>query len=83
MIPSSWSGRPTNCQNSMDLGLPIECDDEHWLSPDGEPLFQQPPGKPPKTTFFTNYIRLAQILAFAVRTIVGVYHAQFDRRRSS
>ena len=56
----------------MDLGLPIECDDEYWLSSDSERPFQQPRGKPSKICFFTNYIRLCQILAFAVRTVVSV-----------
>ncbi len=56
----------------MDLGLPIECDDEYWISPEGEPIFQQPLGKPSKVSFLTSYIRLAQILAFAVRTIVSL-----------
>ena len=59
---------------SMDLGLPIECDDEYWISPDGEPTFQQPPGKPSKISFFTSQLRLVQILAFALRTIVSRCH---------
>ncbi|PIL25372.1 transcription factor [Ganoderma sinense ZZ0214-1] len=67
------TGRPTSIHDEdMDLGLPKECDDEYWISPDGEPLFRQPAGKPSKVSFFTTYIRLAQILAFAVRTIYSI-----------
>ena len=56
---------------SCDLALPTECDDEYWLTPEGEPLFKQPPGKPSRVTTFVCMLRLAQILAFAVRTIVS------------
>ena len=69
----------------MDLELLVECDDEYWLSSEGELLFQQPTGKPSKTALFTSYIRLAQIPAFVVRTKVGGCHPRLlpDRRGSS
>ena len=51
--------------------MPTECDDEYWLTPDGEPLFKQPPGKPSKVTAFVCMLRLGQILAFSMRTIVS------------
>ena len=56
---------------SFDLALPTECDDEYWLTPDGEALFKQPPGKPSKVSGFVYILRLCQGLAFANRTIVS------------
>ena len=56
---------------SFDLELPIECDDEYWLTPEGKPLFKQPLEKPSKVSAFVYSIRLGQILAFALRTIVS------------
>ena len=63
--------RITDGLSSFDLPLPTECDDEYWLTPDGEPLFKQPPGKPSKVSAFVCMIRLGQIVAFAMRTIVS------------
>ena len=57
----------------MDLPLPIECDDEYWTDSSGKPVFTQPPGKPSKIAFFVSYLRLVQILAFALRTVVSDY----------
>lgn len=56
---------------SFDLDLPTECDDEYWMHPDPEQAFKQPPGTPSSIAFFNCYIRLHQILAFALRTIVS------------
>ena len=56
--------------NSFDIDLPTECDDEYWTNPDPEQAFKQPPGKPSKVAFFNCFVRLHQILAFAMRTIV-------------
>ena len=56
---------------SFDLALPTECDDEYWLTADGDPLFKQPPRKPSKVSGFVYSLRLGQILAFANRTIVS------------
>ncbi len=47
------------------------CDDEYWLTPEGEPSFKQPPDKPSRVTAFVYMLRLGQILAFAMRTIVS------------
>ncbi|EJF59336.1 hypothetical protein DICSQDRAFT_65175 [Dichomitus squalens LYAD-421 SS1] len=66
-------GRPASIHDEdMDLGLPLECDDEYWISSGGERAFQQPHGRPSKNCFFTSYIRLCQILAFAVRTVYSI-----------
>ena len=56
---------------SFDVALPTECDDEYWTASEPELAFKQPLGKPSKITFFNCYVRLHQILAFAMRTIVS------------
>ena len=58
------------CVCSFDIDLPTECDDEYWAHADPELAFNQPPGRPSKVAFFNCYVRLHQILAFAMRTIV-------------
>lgn len=55
---------------SFDVDLPIECDDEYWINPDPNLAFKQPEGKPSTVVFFNCVIRLIQIHAFALRTIV-------------
>ena len=55
---------------SIDVSLPVECDDEYWVASDAGPAFKQPPGRPSKIAFFNCFVRLHQILAFAMRTIV-------------
>ncbi|KAM5544333.1 hypothetical protein V8D89_001993 [Ganoderma adspersum] len=63
-------GRPCSIHDEdFDLALPTECDDEYWLTSDGDPLFKQPPGKPSKVSGFVYLLRLGQIMAFANRTI--------------
>jgi hypothetical protein len=56
---------------SFDLELPLDCDDEYWEDPDPEKAFKQPPGKPSKVSFFVSFVKLNQILGFALRTIVN------------
>ncbi|RPD72366.1 hypothetical protein L226DRAFT_546928 [Lentinus tigrinus ALCF2SS1-7] len=66
-------GRPCAIQDEdFDIDLPTECDDEYWTASDPELAFKQPPGKPSKITFFNCYVRLHQILAFAMRTIYSI-----------
>jgi hypothetical protein len=55
---------------SFDLELPIECDDEYWEHPDPAQAFKQPPGKPSVIAYFNCFLKLNQVLAFSVRTIV-------------
>lgn len=62
---------------SFDIDLPTECDDEFWTNTEPELAFKQPPGKPSKVAFFNCYVRLHQILAFAMRTIVRLLSALF------
>ncbi|CDO71787.1 hypothetical protein BN946_scf184939.g11 [Trametes cinnabarina] len=66
-------GRPCALQDEdFDCELPVECDDEYWSHPDPEQAFKQPPNKPSTVAFFNCYIRLHQILAFALRTIYSI-----------
>lgn len=53
------------------MELPLECDDEYWINEDPALAFKQPPGIPAKVAFFNCCIRLDQIHAFALRTIVS------------
>lgn len=55
---------------SIDVELPIVCDDEYWINPDPNLAFKQPEGKPSTVAYFNCALRLAQIHAFALRTIV-------------
>ncbi|TCD69092.1 hypothetical protein EIP91_008734 [Steccherinum ochraceum] len=75
-------GRPCAIQDEdFDVELPVECDDEYWeLSDHSDPekahvkmvAFKQPPGKPSKITYFNCFLRLNQILAFALRTVYSI-----------
>ena len=56
---------------SFDLDLPVDCDDEYWDHPDPEQRFKQPPNKPSSVKSFILTIKLQQILAFSLRTIVS------------
>ena len=61
---------------SFDVDLPMEIDDEYWEN-EHEPdqAFKQPAGKPSIMSYFVSLIKLMQILAVALRTIVS--HAPF------
>ncbi|KAF8834771.1 hypothetical protein BDN67DRAFT_914233 [Paxillus ammoniavirescens] len=70
---SSSLGRPCAIQDEdFDLDFPVECDDEYWEDPNPEQAFEQPPGKPSTMSFFTSYLKLNHILAFALRTIYSI-----------
>jgi hypothetical protein len=58
--------------SSFDVDLPKDCDDEYWETDDPELAFKQPLGKPSKVAFFISLIRQQEIVAFALRTIVGL-----------
>ena len=60
---------------SFDIEMPIECDDEYWDHPDPEQRWRQPPGKPSLVTAFNLYLKLNQVLAFSLRTIVSPFLA--------
>ena len=57
--------------DSFDVDLPMEVDDEYWENEhEPEQAFKQPPGKPSHLSYFVSLIKLIQILAVALRTIV-------------
>lgn len=70
---SSALGRPCAIQEEdFDLEMPIDVDDEYWVTPNPEDAFKQPEGKPSKMTAFICQLKLCQVLGFALRTIVGL-----------
>ncbi|KIK82329.1 hypothetical protein PAXRUDRAFT_153943 [Paxillus rubicundulus Ve08.2h10] len=70
---SSSLGRPCAIQDEdFDLDFPVECDDEYWEDPNPDQAFEQPPDKPSTMSFFTSYLKLNHILAFALRTIYSI-----------
>jgi hypothetical protein len=56
---------------SFDVDWPMECDDEYWGTGSLSPSFHQPADKPSKLTFFILMLKLQQIHAFALRTLVN------------
>ncbi|KAI0628214.1 fungal-specific transcription factor domain-containing protein [Trametes polyzona] len=66
-------GRPCCLhEEEYDVTLPIECDDEYWISDDPERAFKQPPDKPSKVTYWNCTIRLFRIIAYTSRTIFSL-----------
>ncbi|KAG6836325.1 hypothetical protein H0H93_009118, partial [Arthromyces matolae] len=57
---------------SVDLDLPVECDDEYWENPDPTKCFKQPPDKPSYITGFVVLLKLYQVLAIVLRTIYSI-----------
>ena len=58
---------------SFDLDLPLEVDDEYWEGrQDSEKIFEQPRNIPSRIAAFNHFIRLTQIMAFTMRTMVCV-----------
>ncbi|KAF8754361.1 hypothetical protein RHS01_06290 [Rhizoctonia solani] len=55
-------------------GFPVEVDDEYWPHVQTDPTFvpAQPAGVPPRVAFFNCYLKLIQILGFALRTIYSI-----------
>jgi len=66
---SSWNR--IDLIHSFDLDLPVDCDDEYWDHRDPEKRFKQPPNTPSSVTAFISYIKLQQVLALSLRTIVS------------
>jgi hypothetical protein len=62
-----------NSMLSFDLDPPIECDDEYWDHPDPEKAWKQPPDKPSYITAFLLMLKLMQLLAFTLRTVVSIH----------
>lgn len=60
---------------SYDLDFPSEVDDEYWETEDPSLTFQQPPDKPSRVIGFNMWLRLTQMVAFALRTLVSFFHS--------
>jgi len=58
------------CSPSFDLDYPLEVDDEFWLEEDPKQSPKQPLGKPSLVTAFNLLLKLYQIQALTLRTIV-------------
>ncbi|KAJ7623210.1 fungal-specific transcription factor domain-containing protein [Roridomyces roridus] len=70
---SAHLGRPCAIQDEdFDLDYPIDCDDEYWETSDPAQAFRQPKGKPSRVAAFIAFLRLFQILSFALRTIYSI-----------
>ncbi|CAE6476197.1 unnamed protein product [Rhizoctonia solani] len=73
-VTSSALGRPCAIQDEdSDVGFPVEVDDEYWPhQPDPSFVPAQPTGVPARIAFFNCYLKLIQILGFALRTIYSI-----------
>ncbi|KAI9439638.1 fungal-specific transcription factor domain-containing protein, partial [Lactarius indigo] len=70
---SSSLGRPcAMTEESHDVDLPIECDDEYWEHSDPALAFKQPPGKPSKVSYFNYLIKVNLLHSHALRTIYSL-----------
>ncbi|KAG5729774.1 hypothetical protein E4T56_gene936 [Termitomyces sp. T112] len=70
---SSFSGRQCVLQvDDHDVDLPMECDDEFWELSDTSRAFKQPPDIPSSIAYFICYIKLMNILAYAMRALYPV-----------
>lgn len=50
--------------------MPANCDDEYWTHPDPAQAFKQPATRPSTLAYFNLLLKLVQIHALALRTIV-------------
>ncbi|TFK66522.1 hypothetical protein BDN72DRAFT_880231 [Pluteus cervinus] len=83
-MTSSFKGRPLCLQpEDIDVEFPAECDDEYWDHIDPEQRFKQPVGKPSVMAFFTCYLNLTDILAWAMRAIYSLSRPQLGRFAAS
>ncbi|KDR75839.1 hypothetical protein GALMADRAFT_68653, partial [Galerina marginata CBS 339.88] len=67
-------------EEDFDLDLPLEVDDDYWeATEDGHGPFKQPSGVPSMVTAFNEFIKLTQIMAFAIRTLYTIDKSQVYR----
>ncbi|KAE9408799.1 hypothetical protein BT96DRAFT_932552 [Gymnopus androsaceus JB14] len=50
----------------------VDCDDEYWDHPDPSMNFKQPADTPSKLSFFVHFLKLMDILAYAMRAIYPI-----------
>ncbi|KAJ3910339.1 fungal-specific transcription factor domain-containing protein [Lentinula edodes] len=76
-LTASFLGRPPAIHDEdIDADLPIQCDDEYWENTNQSLAFKQPAGKPSVITAFVSYLRLCDILDFALRTLYSTKKSQ-------
>ncbi|KAG7086508.1 hypothetical protein E1B28_002461 [Marasmius oreades] len=69
-ILCSWLGRPCVIRDEdIDAEYPTECDDEYWQNDGSQAVFRQPSHQPSKLSFFVHYLKLCEIISFAMVTI--------------
>lgn len=60
-----------SCHCSLDLELPIDCDDEYWENPNPDLAFKQPAGVPSRVSCFRSMINLVKIHHTVQRAFVS------------
>ncbi|KAI0076108.1 hypothetical protein K474DRAFT_1772732 [Panus rudis PR-1116 ss-1] len=76
-IGSMILGRPCGSRDEdCDLEFPLEVDDEYWEHENPNLMFRQPAGKLCQVMFFTSWLKLTQIAAFALRTLYALGSAK-------
>ncbi|KAF5348643.1 hypothetical protein D9758_006767 [Tetrapyrgos nigripes] len=58
--------------DEYDVDFPVEVDDEYWTASDPSKSFQQPADKPSLVSYFVHYLKLSDILAYAMRTVYSI-----------
>lgn len=73
------NGENTDRNIRFDLDFPLEVDDEYWIPSDpSQSAFKQPEGKPSIVSGFICMLKISQIKAHALRTIVSYsFHSSF------
>ncbi|KAF9263340.1 hypothetical protein L218DRAFT_959361 [Marasmius fiardii PR-910] len=72
-IVCNFTGRPSALRDEdYDQEFPLDCDDEYWEDSDPDLAFKQPPNKPSTISCFICYLKLCEILAFALRTLYSI-----------
>ncbi|KAL0956545.1 hypothetical protein HGRIS_002685 [Hohenbuehelia grisea] len=56
-------------EEDFDIDLPLEVDDEYWDTGDPSAAFKQPPDVPSRVTFLNMWIKLSQVVSFALKTV--------------
>ncbi|KAJ4483214.1 fungal-specific transcription factor domain-containing protein [Lentinula aciculospora] len=76
-LTASFLGRSCAIHDEdVDADLPVQCDDEYWENENETLAFKQPAGKPAVIAAFVSYLRLCDILDFALRTLYSTRKSQ-------
>jgi hypothetical protein len=69
-VPFRSTHRAHDSVCSIDLDLPIDCDDDYWDLSDPNLAFHQPEGTPSRMSYFLHTIKLRMINLRAMRRVV-------------